>query len=188
VVIPFSAAVLTGGASRRMGRDKAVGVAVDGRPLARRVADALEAAGADEVLAVGGDMNALAALGLRAHADDHPGDGPLGGILTAIRTARHDIVVVVACDLPWLDAATVAALVHALGAHPGAAVALARTDRREPLCATWRGSRAAPVLAERFAAGERAPRRALDWLDVVEVDVDPAVLRNTNTPADLPPG
>ncbi|WP_434127450.1 molybdenum cofactor guanylyltransferase, partial [Enterococcus faecium] len=58
----FAGAVLTGGDSRRMGTDKAL-IEVDGGPLARRVANALRAAGADPVIAVGGDLEALGDLG-----------------------------------------------------------------------------------------------------------------------------
>ena len=53
--IAFAGAVLTGGRSSRMGRDKAT-LPVDGVPMAARVADALRRAGAEPVLAVGGDQ------------------------------------------------------------------------------------------------------------------------------------
>ena len=66
-----------------MGRDKAL-LPVGGVPMALRVADALRAAGADEVVAVGGDATALAALGLTVVPDDHPGAGPLAAIVTAL--------------------------------------------------------------------------------------------------------
>jgi molybdopterin-guanine dinucleotide biosynthesis protein A len=67
-----------------MGRDKAF-VVVDGEPMVVRVARALRGAGADEVVAVGGDEARLSALGLAHLPDDHPGEGPLGGVLTALR-------------------------------------------------------------------------------------------------------
>ena len=54
----FSGAVLAGGASRRMGRDKALVEADPGRPLGRVAADALWDAGAVTVTAVGGDRAA----------------------------------------------------------------------------------------------------------------------------------
>src|SRR5262245_38669006 len=129
----FTGAILTGGASTRMGRDKATDVEVDGRPLVRCVADALVAAGADEVLAIGGDAGKLAAAGLDVVPDAHPGEGPLGGILTALRRARNDTVVVLSCDLAWLDAATVARLLEVDTNAP----VVARTDRRQPLIARW---------------------------------------------------
>ena len=50
----FAGAVLTGGLSARMGRDKAL-LRVDGVPMAVRVATALRAGGADPVAAIGGD-------------------------------------------------------------------------------------------------------------------------------------
>src|SRR5690606_32897540 len=61
--VPVAGAVLTGGASRRMGTDKAL-LEVDGRPLARRLAEVLAAAGCDPVWCQGGDEPALRALGL----------------------------------------------------------------------------------------------------------------------------
>ena len=59
--IAFAGAVLTGGRSSRMGQDKAT-LPVDGVPMAARVAGALRRAGAEPVLAVGGDQTALEAL------------------------------------------------------------------------------------------------------------------------------
>ena len=79
-------AVVCGGASRRMGRDKAL-VAVDGVAMAERVARALEAAGCADVRFVGGDAPALAALGRPVLPDAYPGAGPLGAVIT--RPARQ---------------------------------------------------------------------------------------------------
>src|SRR4051794_41896178 len=65
-----------------MGTDKAL-LAVDGIPMARRVATALAAAAAAPILAIGGDLPALAALGLDARPDPRQGEGPLGGLVSA---------------------------------------------------------------------------------------------------------
>jgi len=177
----FDGAVLTGGRSRRMGTDKAF-VVVDGEPMVLRVAAALQAAGAATVRAVGGDRTALAALGLDARDDPRQGEGPLGGLLTALDLADHDLVVVLATDLAWIDAPTVAALVR--GAAAGS-VAVGRADRFEPLCAAWRVSRCRAALQDAFDGGERAVHRALAGLDPVEVAVAPHAVANANTPADL---
>ena len=177
----FGGAVLTGGQSRRMGRDKAL-VAVDGVPMVLRVAAALHAAGAAEVHAVGGDRAALVALGLDALDDPRQGEGPLGGLLTALDLAGPDLTVVLATDLAWIDAGTIAQLVVAAATAP---VAVARTDRLEPLCAAWRRSRCAAPLAAAYAGGERAVHRALAILDHVAVTVSPRAVANANTPADL---
>lgn len=171
-------AVLCGGASRRMETDKAL-LEVDGVPMARRVADALIAAGCSPVLAVGGDPVALHQIGLDVVVDVYPGEGPLGGVLTAL--AMGAPAVVVACDLPGLRSTTVAALIAALGDHDAA---IARSDRAEPLCAVWSRS-AAAVLRTKFEFGERAMHRAIEDLDVAWVPVAPADLRNVNTPGDL---
>ena len=171
-------AVLCGGASRRMGTDKAV-VEVDGVAMARRVAGALLAAGCRPVVAIGGDRAALERLGFEVIDDGYPGAGPLGGILTALVTGAP--AVVVGCDLPMLSSATITRLIEALEGHD---VAMARTDRVEPLCAVWSPG-AGQVLHARFEGGERAVHRAIDGLDIAWVDVPATELRNVNTPGDL---
>jgi molybdopterin-guanine dinucleotide biosynthesis protein A len=191
-VTAFAGAVLCGGASRRMGRDKAL-VCVDGRALALRVADALRAAGAEPVLAVGGDLEALAALGLAGVPDEEPGAGPLTGILTALAQGNAPVTFVAACDLVAPSAEAVTATVTALGAAPGgvalgeAEVAVPLVDgRRQWMHAAWRAGAAAP-LAAAFAAGERAVHAAVAaaGLRVADLSLPPAAVADADTPADL---
>jgi len=187
----FAGAVLCGGASRRMGRDKAL-LPVDGRPLAVRVADALVAAGASGVVAVGGDREALGELGLRAVPDADPGAGPLGGIVTALAVAAEagdptPVVFVAACDLVDPAPAAVRATVAALAADPAGDVAVpVAGGRRQWMHAAWRGRARAP-LAAAFAAGERAVHAAVAaaGLRVVELAVDPAAVADADTPDHL---
>ncbi len=181
----FTGAVLAGGASSRMGRDKAL-IDLDGRPLVAAAAEALSGAGAGSVMVIGGDGAALAALGLDARPDDHPGEGPLGGILTALRLSADPIVMILACDMPAIDAATVAAIVAALAGTPGADVAVAVVEgRRQLLTAAYR-RRTDGALRRAFDAGERAPRRAVQGLEVIEVPgLDPHLLGDVDRPDDL---
>lgn len=96
-----SAAVMAGGKSRRMGRDKAWIDLGDGRPIVQRVIDVLTGV-ADEVFLVANDER-YASLGLRVVPDRWPDGGALGGIGTAIGAATHDPVIIAACDMPFLD-------------------------------------------------------------------------------------
>lgn len=155
--------------------------------MAARVAQALGDGGCEPVIAIGGDSVALEALGLATVADRWPGEGPLGGVITALEQfPEHEAVVVVACDLPKLSAATVAMLIDGLLQAPAIAdVAMAVTDRQQYLCAAWR-PRAGTQLSATFAAGGRRLLDALSNLRVVEVDVDATQLLNVNTAADLP--
>ena len=181
----FTGVVLAGGRSSRMGRDKAL-VEVAGRPLASIAAQALADAGAAEVLVIGGDADALGGLGLAVVADEHPGEGPLGAIITALARAREGIVMVLACDMPAIDRVTVTAIVDALAGAPDADVAAPQLgDRLQILTAAYR-TRLRPVLEAAFAGGERAPRRALRGSTVVAVDgLDADRLADVDRPADL---
>jgi molybdopterin-guanine dinucleotide biosynthesis protein A len=109
----------------------------------------------------------------------------LGGVITALLDVGGDVVVA-ACDLPDLDTATVRAIRDAPGADRAEAV-VATTDRLEPALARW-NHRALDQLTATFATGERALHTALGLLDIVEVAVDPAAMRNVNTPGDLGEG
>lgn len=181
----FSGAVLTGGRSTRMGRDKAF-VLCAGRPMADIARTALLEAGASEVLSVGGDRRRLAQLGFVAIADETAGTGPLGGLLTALRAAGDDWVAVLSCDLPWASAATVRELLAYADEATDVVVPLL-AGRRQSTYAVWRRSCHTEVHAV-FAAGERRMSAALDAVRVREVTVrHPASLGDADTPADLPP-
>ena len=180
-------AVLVGGRSTRMGRDKAL-IEIDGVRLVDRTAAVLRDAGCDVVVAVGPP----GLTGLVEHvADLHPGEGPLGGIITALEcaTARGcAAALVVAVDLPALDAPTLATVIAAAEAprafdRPSAVVATA--EHREPLIAVWTVSCLDPLRVA-FEAGTRSVHRALDAVDVVEVPVADHPVRNANTPDQLP--
>jgi molybdopterin-guanine dinucleotide biosynthesis protein A len=168
-----------------MGRNKAL-VEVGGRPLASEVARVLGEAGASEVFGVGGDLLALADVGLAAVSDDHPGEGPLGGLLTALRHASHPVVVVLACDLCAARPQAVRLVVAALDADQSLACAVpVANGRAEPLHGAWRRS-ARPALQAMFNRGERAMHRAVAELAVGEVQgIDSAALADVDTPADL---
>ena len=82
------------------------GVRRDRRPSTRAPGrEALEQAGASRVAAIGGDTERLRSIGVDARPDRQPGQGPLGGIVTALEELDADLLVVAACDLVSLTAA-----------------------------------------------------------------------------------
>jgi molybdopterin-guanine dinucleotide biosynthesis protein A len=176
--------VLTGGRSRRMGTDKAM-IEIGGEVLAVRVAGALAGGGCDPVVCQGGDAEALARHGLRVVPDSEPGLGPLHAIADALARAAPAYVVVSACDLPGLDAATVARLVAAGDAHPDVNVIAAADASGPHLLAVWRQP-AAEDLAELLEQGVRSYRAALERLRALIVQVPPSAVVNVNRPQDLP--
>lgn len=175
-----------------MGRDKAL-IEVDGTAMVLRVVAALRAGGCEQVVAIGGDRAVLQALGLPVIDDRFPGEGPLGGVITALASLSGEAVVVASCDLPHLTGGTVGSLLSALAVwsddgRPDAGrpdVALAVTDRLHPTCAAWQ-HRALPALQQAFDAGERRLLAALGALHVAQIQADAQDLANVNTPGDLP--
>ena len=166
-----------------MGRDKAL-IVVHGEPLVRRVASALAEAGAARVFVVGGDRPAIDALGLDTIADRFPGEGPLGGVLTALAATDAAVVAVMGTDLVAPDPTAIRTALDALGDHDVAVPVSG--GRRHFHHAVWRRS-AQHALEAAFAAGERAIKRAVRDLDVVEVaGIDPAALADADTPDELP--
>ena len=165
-----------------MGRDKAT-LLFEGVPMAVRVANSLRAGGCSTVVAVGGDRQVLGSLGLAVVPDAVAGIGPIGGLLAALQHGSEwGAVVTMSCDVPRLTGEAVRSLLAALA--PGVDVAVAFTDRRQPVCAAWRPALSA-VVDEAVRRGERRIWRVLEQLTVVEVELDPRVLANMNTPSDL---
>ena len=179
----FDGAVLAGGASTRMGSDKAL-IEVDGVAMVSIAVAALRDAGAADVVVVGGDQEAIEALGHRWVPDLHPGEGPLGGVITALTAASAEVVAVLACDHIAAAAPAVRTVVGALGEGDVAVPVV--EGRSQTLHAAWRRS-ALPRLEAVFADGGRAVRDGLAVLDVVQIlDGDPCWFADADTPEDLP--
>jgi molybdopterin-guanine dinucleotide biosynthesis protein A len=177
----FTVAILVGGDSSRMGSDKAL-YEVDGSTMAQRVADAATAAGASELLVIGGTAARGKKLTGTWKKDLYPGDGPLGGVITALKASSHDSVVVLSCDMPFITDAVITSLIRGLA---DAQATVGRTDRLNWLCAAWSKQECLKTLESVWKRNERAVHRAAVLLDVAEVPVPAVAVRNINTPADL---
>ena len=98
----FSAVILAGGKSSRMGRDKAL-LEVDGQPLLARQIQIARDAGADEVFISGradADYTAFTCPVLR---DRFLETGPLAGIEAALMATASPLLLALAVDLPGMD-------------------------------------------------------------------------------------
>jgi molybdenum cofactor guanylyltransferase len=179
--VDFTVAILVGGDSSRMGVDKA-SFEVDGVAMAQRVAQAALDAGANEILLIGGTQAKAKKLTGTWKKDLYPGQGPLGGVITAMKSANNDAVVVVSCDMPFLTGSVITSLVNGL---QDAQATVGRTDRLNWLCAAWLKSECLNTLQSVWKRDERAVHRAAVLLDVVEVPVPAMAVRNINEPADL---
>jgi molybdopterin-guanine dinucleotide biosynthesis protein A len=183
-----AAFILTGGASTRMGADKAL-LELEGVPLLLRTANLL--APLVPSVTVVGAPERYARLGLRVVADDAPGLGPLGGIATAVKHTTAPWNLVVACDLPYLTREWLDYLVGRALASTADAV-LPQSERGdEPLCAVYHQRCASPIAR----ALVRGVRKVTDGLaDCVVEKVLPAewkpfdssgcLFKNMNTPED----
>jgi molybdopterin-guanine dinucleotide biosynthesis protein A len=179
-------AVLLGGASTRMGADKAR-IELEGVPSAVRLAR-LAAELFEEVLLVGGTPPAGAPG--RAVADPAGEPSALRGLVGALAAAAAPRVLVVATDLPLVTPDLLLALV----AYPDADVVVPRSAAGfEPLCALYRREAVLPLARARLARGELSLHGLLDELapavlggaQLAAVDPDGTALLNANTPEDL---
>lgn len=97
----ISIAVLAGGQSKRMGQDKAF-LEVGGQPVIERVLDCVGPL-TDDLFISTNSPEKYDRFGLRLVGDIYPDKAALGGLYTAIHAARYNHVLVVACDMPFLN-------------------------------------------------------------------------------------
>lgn len=157
--------LLTGGAGRRLGQDKAR------LPTAARLAQVLQDALDGPVYEIGAGATGLPCI------DDQPRQGPLA----ALALAPAGDAVVLACDLPNVSVE----LVRRLAARPGTAVPVV-DGRAQPLCARY-SSEALAVATGLVAAGERRMGALLDAVEVEWLDgfASADELADIDTPDDL---
>jgi len=181
--------LLTGGASRRMGTDKAL-IEVDGQRLVDRAAAVLRAV-ADPVVEVGPGWSDLPAV-----REDPPGSGPLAALsagAAALRAAGHDgCVLLLAVDMPRVGVG----LLRFLAGRAGPATAVPRAGGHpQPMCARY-GPDVLAAVDERLAAGGRSLRDLLEslaaegivgWVESEEWEpvAGPEAFADVDTPDDL---
>jgi molybdopterin-guanine dinucleotide biosynthesis protein A len=187
VSAPIYGLVLAGGRSRRMGRDKAA-LEFDGRTQLERAFALLEALTARCFVSVREDQREDPLRARFPQIVDLPDglEGPLGGIRAAQLAHPEAAWLVVACDLPLLDAAT---LQHLIANRDPSRLATSYRSTYdglpEPLCAIWEPASAA-ALAAHIAAHGNCPRKVLTQSDTLLLDQPrPDSLENVNTPDEL---
>jgi molybdenum cofactor guanylyltransferase len=179
--------VLAGGRSTRMGQDKAA-LEYNGRSQLQRAMALLENLVVRSFVSVRADQAADPLRARFAQIADLPDgpEGPAAGIRAA-QTAHPGVAwLVVACDLPLLDVAT---LQHLIARRDPARVATAFRSSHdglpEPLCAIYEPA-AAAALAAFLATGRNCPRKFLINSDTLLLDQPHAeALDNVNTPEEL---
>jgi molybdopterin-guanine dinucleotide biosynthesis protein A len=189
-------AVLAGGASRRLGSDKAL-VEVEGRTLIERASEVLDVV-FTETLVIAPARAAYAALDVVVTPDLRPALGPLGGLHTALVRAAGRSVFLLACDMPRVTTDVVRWLIDGdstAEARRSASEPWVRVPRDaaglQPLCGLYSGACLAPV-EDALEAGRRSARGLLDRLraEILEVDPDaswyrPDLFASVNTPTDV---
>jgi molybdopterin-guanine dinucleotide biosynthesis protein A len=177
--------VLTGGRSQRMGTDKALLPAAAGDNMLDQTVALLQALIPDVYVSVNAaQLDNSARQKYPLIVDEFTAIGPAAGICAAHLADPAAAWLVVACDMPLLDEATIGLLLDRRQADAAATTLLAESeDKPEPLCAIYEPATLAGFYELVAAGGSPSPR---DWLNKVNTErvVVPAgrVLRGANTP------
>ena len=176
--------ILVGGASSRMGTDKA-SLKFGGATSVELIARALGSV-TSSVTTVGW---AEPRLDLPNIPDLQTGWGPLAGIQTALQRATSEYCLVVACDFPFVTGKLFQNLLESI--DDGDAIVPMQSDgRAQPLCAVYRRASCLPAAASAIAAAQHSPRSLLDrvrthyktFAEVGELDGADYFFFNVNTP------
>lgn len=180
---PLHGLVLAGGQSSRMGRDKAA-LEYGGEPQLARAVDLLKPFCADVSVSTRQDQSGGELYrSFRTLSDAFIGFGPLGGILTALKSRPDAAWLVLGCDLPFVTPAVVGHLVKQRNPVKLATAYRSETEGLpEPLCAIYEPKSVYRLMAF-LARGYHCPRKVLLNSDSHLLDLDtPGALANINHP------
>ncbi|MCI1695483.1 molybdenum cofactor guanylyltransferase [Aneurinibacillus aneurinilyticus] len=178
--------ILAGGHSSRMGQPKEL-LLVEGVPLIERTRRLLTPV-MDRCVIISNHPERLKMIPneVPIYPDDIPGQGPLGGIVTAMRVATSDILFVVACDMPALEADVVLQLCDraSMLEKEYDIIYPVWSGRAHPLCALYH-RRVWPFAEALLKDGRRRMfdlidgRRAFAWDATLSFPTDPFCNINT---------
>lgn len=181
-------AIMAGGKSSRMGIDKSF-VLFEGKPLIERVYSRVADLG-DECILITNKPDAYAHLHLPMFGDLYPDSGPLGGIFTAVSHARYPHILIVACDMPWLNRDL---LQHMISLRTSADIVVPRWGKYpEPLHAIYSKPCLEP-MAQKLKAQQlkitgffgQVAVRFVDQEEIEQFDKNGRSFTNINTPDEL---
>ena len=180
---PLKGLILAGGASSRMGEDKAQ-MSYHGQPQARYLAQLLAELGIEPHFSVK-NQPIFTETNWPSIPDTFSDLGPLGAILSAFRHDPNAAWLVLACDLPLMDTATLSQLIGGRQVSKLATSFISPDSPEgfpEPLVAIWE-PRAYPMALQFLAQGYTCPRKILINTSIEKiVPRHPAALNNVNTP------
>jgi molybdenum cofactor guanylyltransferase len=187
----LSIVIQAGGQSTRMGENKALKPFL-GRPLVQRVVERLAPA-ADELLLTTNQPEDYEFLNLPLMTDVKPGRGPLGGLYTALISAKYSSVAVVACDMPFASAPLLVAAAGLLSREKVDIVIAETSEGFEPLHAVYRRETCIPAIESAIQADQW---RVISWFSKVNLrrltpdelgryDPDGVAFWNVNTPEEF---
>lgn len=173
-VEPIAGYVLAGGASRRFGADKALAVLGREQVLVRMSKLLNKVVNGGAVVSPPGRYESSAALGnISKVADRWPGEGPLGGILTAMYATKEraggEWNLILGCDMPFLTVDWLNFICERARASEAEVIVPQSEHGLEPLCACWKTSAAAKIQSQ-FDAGVRKVTQAMKQLHMEVLD------------------
>ena len=191
--------IQAGGASSRMGEDKALKLFL-GRPLIQRVVDRLSPI-VDELIVTTNRPEDYSFLHTstssvrraRLVPDLKLDRGALGGLYTAIASATHPLVAVVACDMPFASAKLIGGMSRLMVQHEADVVIVKTDEGYEPLHAVYRRETCLPAIE---SAIESDKWKVISWFpqvtvhvltldEVNQLDPDGLAFWNVNTPEEF---
>jgi molybdopterin-guanine dinucleotide biosynthesis protein A len=184
---PFTAFVLAGGKSTRMGSDKAL-MRLGGRPLILRALELAEAVTKD--VKIVGDPEKFATFG-KVVQDIYAARGPLGGIHAALRHSTTEYNLILGVDLPFVPASFLSFLVSATKSSEATVTVPSAGGYLQTLCAIYRKTFVEPAEAALAAGRNKIDAlfsnisiRVVDEQETSAAGFNTSMFRNLNTPQD----
>lgn len=194
-VLPLRACLLSGGKSRRMGRDKALLPHPAGGTWLERSLRLLAGLGVPITLLTRHQVHqrlaaALApqlAVPLEAIAEPPPWEGPLLALGRLMERHPGEALLLCPVDMPWLEVPVLEVLQQAAAAAPQRIHGAHDGSRLQPLLGIYPADAVHRADLQAFtAAGGRGLQRWLDRVGFEVVPLPPDPLRNCNLPGDWP--
>ncbi len=163
----MTAIILAGGASRRLGRDKA-GALLGGRTLLERAVLAMQQLAGEVIVVVAPAQPSPLPpeLSVRLEEDLHPGRGPLAGLYTGLLAARSPYCWAVGCDMPFLSPPLLRYLRERAPTYDAVVPVVA--GRLHPLHAVY-SKTALPIAEEMLTEGGGSLHGLLERLHVLHI-------------------